>query len=317
MTRLHHVATTLWTPTAGTSPNTMAAPHPDLVLDAKADVGEAPVWCVRSQTLFWIDINAGELHQFDPSSGQDTRWNMGEPIGFVALTKTTDVVVALSSGLYSFNTATGTRSVLSDLNVGALGCRFNEGCIDSRGRVIVGSMRTNGDHVTDPAGTLYTFDGNKTSTALTGFHLINGMAMSHDGRTAYASDSLPSIRRIWAYDYDPDDGVWSNKREFFDTRHVDGRPDGATIDSDGCYWMAGISGWELVRITPKGDVDMRIPMPIEKPTNVMFGGPDFRTLYVTSLGGDIDQSKHQPHAGGLFSLEIKGVQGVAPRLAAL
>ncbi len=311
----HRVATTLWTPTAGTSPRTMAAPRPELVLDAKADIGEAPVWCVRSQTLFWIDINVGALHQFNPSTGKDTAWDMGEPIGFVALTQSSEVVVALSSGLYSFDPLTGARSLLSALNVGDQGCRFNEGCVDSQGRIIVGSMRTNGDHVSDPSGTVYAFDGTKTRAVLTGFHLINGMAISHDGRTAYASDSLPSIRRIWAYDYDPDDGIWSSKRAFFDTRSVSGRPDGATLDNDGCYWMAGISGWELVRITPNGVVDMRIPMPIEKPTNVMFGGPDFKTLYVTSLGGDIDKSKHQPHAGGLFSLEINGVQGVAPRLA--
>ena len=293
----------------------MTAPHPDLVLDAKADVGEAPVWCVRSQTLFWIDITVGDLHQFDPSTGQDRVWNMGEPIGFVALTAQNHVILALSSGLYRFNPITNKRTLVSPIDVGALRCRFNEGCVDSRGRVIVGSMRTNGDHVAHGDGTVYAFDGVDTRTALTGFHLINGMAISNDGHTAYASDSLPRIRRIWAYDYDPDDGVWSNRREFFDTRNVAGRPDGATIDSDGCYWMAGIGGWEIVRITPTGEVDMRIPMPVEKPTNVMFGGRDFKTLYITSLGGDIDQSRHQPHAGGIFSMEINGVQGVASRLA--
>jgi len=317
MMRSHRAATTSWTRTAGTSPKTMSAPHPDLVLDANADVGEAPVWCERSQTLFWIDINAGKLHRFDPSTGQDTSWNMGEPIGFVALTGTDDVLVALSSGIYSFNTNTASMTLRTPLNVGSLGCRFNEGCIDNHGRMIVGSMRTDGHHVDDPAGTIYSITGSDITTPLTGFHLINGMAISHDGRTAYVSDSLPSIRKIWAYDYDGDDGIWSNKREFFDTQNVNGRPDGATIDSDGCYWMAGISGWELVRLSPKGAIDMRIPMPIEKPTNVMFGGADYKTLYITSLGGDIDQTQHQPHAGGIFAMKIDGVQGVAPRLAAL
>ena len=82
---------------------------------------------------------------------------------------------------------------------------------------------------------------------------------------------------------------------------------------DGCYWMAGVSGWELVRITPDGKVDMEIEMPIEKPTRIAFGGKDLDTLYVTSIGQSNitpGTESQQPHAGGLFALQIPGVQGI-------
>mgnify|MGYP003299993970 CR=1 FL=1 len=90
---------------------------------------------------------------------------------------------------------------------------------------------------------------------LVGFYTINGLAFSPDYKTDYVSDSAPWIRTIWSYDYDLEDGVWSNKKVFFDTHQINGRPDGGCVDAEGCYWMAGVSGWELVRITPKGKID--------------------------------------------------------------
>jgi len=99
---------------------------------------------------------------------------------------------------------------------------------------------------------------------------------------------------------------------FFDSRQVDGRPDGGTVDSEGCYWMAGVGGWELVRLTPEGAVDMRIPMPVERPTRIAFGGRDLDTLYVTSISEKISPGTEdrQPHAGGVFALRVPGVTGL-------
>ena len=54
--------------------------------------------------------------------------------------------------------------------------------------------------------------------------------------------------------------IYSSKKVFFKTHEINGRPDGGCVDADGCYWMAGVSGWELVRITPTGKIDMIIRM---------------------------------------------------------
>ena len=77
--------------------------------------------------------------------------------------------------------------------------------------------------------------------------------------------------------------------------------------------MAGVSGWELVRITPKGEIDMIIKMPVEKPTKIAFGGPNLDIMYVTSIGANgitKGTGEKQPNAGSIFSLSIPGVQGV-------
>ena len=288
----------------------------DCVLDAKAQIGEGAIWCSKQNVLFWVDIPAGILHRFDPSDNSNISWTMGEALGCFALTEQSTVVLALPSGFYEFNTETQKKIKLTGPDVSLKKQQFNDGSIDQRGRFYAGTMRTNGDHVNDPSGTLYSLSGElDLKEVMTGFHILNGMAFSPDGKTAYVSDSFPTVRTIWAFDYDLDDGAWSNKRIFFDTHELAGRPDGAAIDSEGCYWMAGVSGWELVRITPEGKVDMEIKFPVEKPTRIAFGGSNMDTLYVTSLGCDITEGTYQPNAGGLFALKVPGITGIElPRM---
>jgi len=288
----------------------------ECVLDAKANVGEGAIWCSQKQVLYWVDIPAGILHCFNPADGVNQSWEMGEALGCFSLTDRSTIVLALSSGFYEFFPETRQKYYLSGPNVDDLKQRFNDGSVDQRGRFYAGSMRTNGDHVNDPSGTLYSLSSDMLlNEIMNGFHIINGLAFSPDGKTAYVSDSFSSVRTIWAYDYDLDDGAWSNKRIFFDTHSRAGRPDGAAIDADGCYWMAGIGGWELVRITPEGEVDMTIEFPVEKPTRIAFGGSNMDTLFVTSLGGDLSPKTHQPYAGGLFALKVPGVTGIElPRM---
>ncbi|WP_299875018.1 SMP-30/gluconolactonase/LRE family protein [uncultured Cocleimonas sp.] len=288
----------------------------DCVLDAKAQIGEGAIWCSQQQVLYWVDISAGVLHCFDPANNTNKSWDMGEALGCFALTGRASLVLALTSGFYEFFPDTEHKLLLSGPNVSSINQRFNDGSVDLKGRFYAGTMRTNGDHVNDPSGTMYSLSSElEVNAVMSGFHIINGMAFSPNGDTAYVSDSFAAVQTIWAYDYDLDDGVWSNKRVFLDTKELDGRPDGAAIDADGCYWMAGISGWELVRITPEGKVDMKIEFPVEKPTRIAFGGSDMDILYVTSLGEDITEGTHQPNAGGLFALKVPGVTGIElPRM---
>ncbi|MEM8852982.1 MAG: SMP-30/gluconolactonase/LRE family protein, partial [Pseudomonadota bacterium] len=101
----------------------------------------------------------------------------------------------------------------------------------------------------------------------------------------------------------------------FDTRTVAGRPDGATVDADGCYWLAGVGGWEVSRITPDGQVDMTIKVPVERPSKPMFGGPRLDTLFLTSIANGISPDSDQPLAGGLFAITGLPVGGLPqPRL---
>lgn len=283
----------------------------DCVLDAGARIGEGAIWSSREMALYWVDIPAGLLQRFDPETGVNESWDMGEPVGCFALCASGRVVVALTSGFHEFDTETGKLVRLCGPEPGQHGHRFNDGSVDAAGRFLAGTMPMSGSTEENTSGMLYSLGSDlAVQEVMGGFHTQNGLAFSPDGRTAYVSDSFATVRTIWAFDYDVDDGSWANRRVFFDTRSVAGRPDGGAVDADGCYWMAGVGGWQLVRITPQGRVDMEIPMPVEKPTRIAFGGADYRTLFVTSIGDGIDDTSSQPNAGGLFALTVPGVSGL-------
>jgi sugar lactone lactonase YvrE len=145
---------------------------------------------------------------------------------------------------------------------------------------------------------------------VSGLVIGNGLAFGPDGRTLYHSDSHASVQTIWAWDLDPADGTIGNRRIFATTRDVAGRPDGAAVDADGCYWVAANDGWQLIRYTPAGRIDRTIRLPVRRPTMLAFGGRDLDVIFVTSmLPPPRDPPAEQPHAGGLLALSV-GIKGL-------
>jgi sugar lactone lactonase YvrE len=147
--------------------------------------------------------------------------------------------------------------------------------------------------------------------------IANGLAFSPDGSTMYFADTHRET--VWAYDYDVATGDAVNERIFLDFRDLPGRPDGACVDQDGCYWVACVYGWAVIRVTPGGAIDRRIGLPIEKPTMPAFGGPDLSTLFVTSIGegGSRPSAPGQRDPGGLFAIETGSRGLVEPRFGAV
>jgi sugar lactone lactonase YvrE len=188
--------------------------------------------------------------------------------------------------------------------------RFNDGRCDRQGRFWAGTMLMDmaaGSRV----GRLYRHDkGAEAPTAqLDDLIVPNGLGFSPDGRTMYLSDSHPSVQTIWAFDYDTASGTPTNRRVFVDMKPLPGRPDGAAVDADGCYWICGNDAGLVHRFTPEGRLDRSLEVPVKKPAMCAFGGPKLDTLFVTSIrpGGDLSD---QPLAGGLFALR-PGTLGIA------
>jgi sugar lactone lactonase YvrE len=138
-------------------------------------------------------------------------------------------------------------------------------------------------------------------------YVPNGLAFSPDGRTMYLSDSHPLRQCVWAFDYDIDRGVPGNRRLFI-AALAGGRPDGAAIDADGCYWICGNDADLVHRYTPDGRLDRSLRVPVAKPAMCAFGGRDLDTLFVTS----IRPADAGPHGleGAVFALR-PGVGGIA------
>jgi sugar lactone lactonase YvrE len=286
----------------------MSAPVVDCVLDIKADLGECPVWSVAEQALYWIDIPNGRLNRFTPATGANEVWTFREPIGSFALCTDGGVLVALKSGIWRYDLEARQSTRLARPEPHLPDNRLNDGRCDAQGRFWVGSM----EEPVSPdrrQGTLYRFDPDHRMTPMVhDLFVSNGLAFSPDGRTLYHSDSYVAVRTIWAWDLDPDDGTISNRRVFVDTHGMPGRPDGGAVDADGCYWTAANDGWEIVRFTPKGQIDRRIKLPVAKPSMLAFGGPKLDIIYVTSIR-PASGLEAQPHAGSLFAVAA-GVTGL-------
>lgn len=273
-----------------------------------AKLGESPVWSVAEQKLYWVDIDGRALHRFDPSSGRDENWPMPEEIGCIATRRDHRMLLALRNGFANFDPRTGDLVRLLDPEADKPDNRFNDGTTDSKGRFWAGTMRmgTPGER---PEGAFYRLDADLgCHRMIDGFWTTNGLAFSPDGRTLYMSDSNAKVRTVWAFDYDPDAGVPSNRRVFVDTSGMAGRPDGGACDADGCYWMAGIGGGELVRFTPAGAIDRTIRVPCRTPTKIAFGGRGLDVIYMTSLQKAGEEP--DPLAGCLFAITGTGVTGV-------
>ncbi|WMS42055.1 SMP-30/gluconolactonase/LRE family protein [Acuticoccus sp. MNP-M23] len=276
-------------------------PTVECVLEAKARVGESAIWDDAEKALFWTDIEGGHIHRFDPAIGANVTFDMGERTGCMAIRQGGGAVVGTESGIYTYDFESRTKTRIADPEAHRPENRFNDSCTDRQGRWWLGSCGMMQPPRNESA--FYRLDADHSVTRWREeFYTTNGLAFSPDGRTMYFSDSNPMVRKIWVCDYDPQTGTPGEPRLFFDTNGVPGRPDGGTVDNDGCYWMAGVSGWQMLRLTPAGEIDMIVDMPVEKPSKPAFGGPDNDILFVTSIGIMPTPGREQPLAGGLFAI---------------
>ena len=187
--------------------------------------------------------------------------------------------------------------------------RLNDGRCDPDGRFWVGSMndmrRIQGQY----EGNLYCYhpDGECVSQNLP-VGVANGLAFSPDERYMFFADTMRET--VWRFDYDKDQGEIWNQQVFLNLKNLSGKPDGACVDADGCYWLAHIYGWKVARYTPKGKLDREIQLPFPKPSMCAFGGSKLDTLYITSISTKDDKSNGEnKYSGGLFAVN-PGVSGI-------
>ena len=273
------------------------------IFDAKAQLGESPVWSAEEQSLYWVDILAPALHRLDPATGATRTWKMPQSIGSFGLRTRGGAVVALRSGLYLFDFDTSQLTPVAAPEADKPSNRFNDGKVSPDGRFWAGTM--DDEFLKRPLGALYRLDPDGSCHQMVeGLIVSNGLAWSADGRTMFHSDSKAQI--ISRYDYDLESGAISNGRIIARPSEEVGRPDGAAADMEGFYWSAGISAGVLNRWAPDGRLDRQIPLPCAAPTMPCFGGPDMKTIYVTSLRHNVSDQKlaEKPLSGGIFAIEV-------------
>jgi sugar lactone lactonase YvrE len=285
----------------------------ELIVDARNAVGECPVWVPEENALYWVDIPAGGLQRWSAATGHVLAWKTPEMLACIARHSDGGWVAGMESGFFHLRPHSDgslDSEQLAQVDHARPDMRLNDGRCDRQGRFWAGSMVLNmGANVAE--GALYRYSSGQRGpieARLSGFLVPNGLGFSPDGRTMYLSDSHPLSQQIWAFDYDIESGTPSNRRLFVDMNHYSGRPDGAAVDAEGCYWICANDAGFIHRFTPDGRLDRSLAVPVKKPTMCAFGGSGLDTLFVTSIrpGDDHDE---QSLAGGVFALD-PGVKGL-------
>jgi sugar lactone lactonase YvrE len=271
------------------------------VLTVRARLGECPVWDPVHQELAWVDIYNHRVHQFDPSSGVDRYVDAGDVVSAIALVGENRLLLALRDRLTFLHLSTGAIETLCHVQLSHPGSRLNDGKCDARGRFWVGSIsKERGE------AALYRYDSRGTLDVMeTGLTISNGLGWSPDGATFYLTDSPE--RKIYAYRFDVETGSISDRRVLVDLKDEAVEPDGLAIDRRGHLWSALWNGWGIVHFDPQGRELERIPLPVQCPTSLTFGGHDLTELYVTSASVGLSQEEIQRgfYAGDLFRISTE------------
>jgi sugar lactone lactonase YvrE len=265
----------------------------EVVLDARTALGESPVWSVAQQRLFFVDINGRKLHKLDPHEVFDVE----EDIGCIAPARDGGFVAGLRSGLWLLDERARKVRQLAANPENTARSRFNDGRVDPSGCYVAGTLD---ETKAASSGTLYHFDGRELVPLETGLLTSNGVAFSPDGRTLYHSDTPRFV--VYSRDYDSATGKAGPKRVFVQLTpqgNDRGRPDGAAVDVEGCYWTALYEGGRLQRYSAQGRLLAEYPIPARRPTMPAFGGADLKTLYVTTA---VDPNDHS--GGQLFAMRV-------------
>ena len=276
----------------------------ECLADVRAILGEGPCWVEREQCLLWVDINAKRVFRWSEASGP-VHHSTSENICSIMPRASGGYIGAGYNGLLSIDASFNVMSI-ENPEVSLPGNRFNDGKIDRRGRFWAGTM----DHAEQAAsGSLYRVDLDLSITLIdTGYRVTNGPAFSVDGRTMYHTDS--AVQRVYAFDLD-DQGKATNRRVLLQFKHEDGYPDGMTVDAEDCLWIAFWDGWCVRRFSPDGRLLIEVPVPVQRPTCIAFGGDKMDQAFITSASRDLSAAEFvgQPNAGGLFSFR-PGVCGI-------
>lgn len=269
------------------------------VLAARSRLGEGPVWDSTKGLLYWVDIYNHRVNQFDPTTGQNLFFDVGDVVGSIAIAGQDRLIMAQRHGLAFLHLQTGEITPIIPIEADMTENRFNDGKCDRQGRFWFGSMCPGKNQ-----GSLYRYDTDGSLHLMeTGLTIANGLGWSPDEKIFYLTDSAQ--QKIYAYNFEAATGRISNRHILVDLAGESFYPDGLTVDSEGNIWSAMWDGWCVIRFNSQGEETLRIPLPVQRPTSCTFGGQDLQTLYITtaSVGLSEEEIQNSFYSGDLFALQ--------------
>lgn len=274
-----------------------------LLIDSQCALGEGPIWHPARQELFFFDINEQILTSATAAGEITNQWMFNEIVTAAAILDEDTLVLATEFGLKGFQISTGGIAPLEDIESDKAETRSNDGRVHPSGAFWIGTMAKG--EAEGPVGALYHYRAGQLTTLKSAARIPNATCFSPDGRIAYWTDT-PTMK-IMQCPTDPETGLPTGDWTLFaDVTGHRGYPDGAVVDSQGYLWNARWGGSCVVRHAPDGSIDRIIEVPVSQVTCPAFGGPDLKTLFITtaSKGLSPDQLAAEKVAGGVFAIDV-------------
>jgi sugar lactone lactonase YvrE/DNA-binding IclR family transcriptional regulator len=289
-------------------PETASSVEVVSVSEVRSLLGEGPVWSPRDNALYWVDIFTPSVHRYDAATGVDTETPLGTMVSLVVPKASGGLLVATPGGVMALDLSTRRLTSFCHPEAGRENVRYNDGKCDRRGRLWVGSMDMG---AAANRGHLFCIEANGSWKQVdTGFTVPNGIGWSPDNKTMYVTDTYRQT--IYRYDFDLASGTIGNRRPLITIAASDGKPDGLTVDDQGCLWVALWDAWQIARFSPEGQLMQRMRVPVPRPTSCCFGGDNLDTLYVTSASLRLSEAQlaTAPLSGSLFSIQVNDARGL-------
>jgi len=280
-----------------------------LILDSQCSLGEGPLWHPGRQELFFFDINNETLFSVTATGEITNQWLFNEIVAAAAIVDDDTLILATETGLKGFELATGGIAPIVGIEASNGATRTNDSRVHPSGAFWIGTMDKSGDDAA--IGAVYHYRAGTLTTLKSGIAIPNATCFSPDGTIAYWADT--PTKKIMQVATDPATGLpigeWTLFADVSDGR---GYPDGAVVDSEGYLWNAKWGGSCVVRHAPDGSIDRIIEVPVSQVTCPAFGGPDLKTLFITTAAKNLtpDQLAAEKVAGGLFAIDVD-VAGLA------
>lgn len=277
------------------SPHSAAA-EATLVIDARAQLGEGPVWDAGQEILYWVDIVGKALHSWDGSTARSRRYE--EPVCAVSPEPGGSLLVAFAKRLARVSPCGDSITEVCPVEPDLPGNRCNDGRRDPAGRFWIGSMSVAGS--VRGAGSLYCMaEHNRLERRLENLTISNGMGWSPDARTMYFIDS--PTREVCAFDFDGADSSIRNRRVVVRVPERLGWPDGLDVAPDGTLWVGHWGAGCVCRWCPEsGNLLERVTTGCPHTTSCSLT-PD-GSLYITTARDGLGEAElaRSPHSGGVF-----------------
>ncbi|MFD1251996.1 L-arabinolactonase [Devosia equisanguinis] len=273
-----------------------------LLIDCKSSLGEGPFWHQARQQLFWFDINNQQLFAANAAGVVQGQWRFDEIVAAAAIIDSDTLALATETGLKRFDLNTNETAHLVDIEADVPANRTNDSRVHPSGAFWIGTM------VKDEGpknGAVYHYRAGELTRLIANAAIPNATCFSPDGTIAYWTDT-PS-QKILKCQTDPATGMpvgdWTL---FADVSEHRGYPDGAVIDSQGYLWNARWGGSCVIRYAPDGTIDRIVEVPVSQVTCPAFGGPDLKTLYITTASKTLspEQLAAEKVAGGVFAIDV-------------